>query len=137
VPSSPLLDAEVATGITLTESLSMSPASSVSGFYYAHPDSRYFAVGQLGDDQLADYAARTGATVDELRRWLGCSPRQTARSGNPSPSRFERVAAGRSRGCREARGDDVARHEVRWTELEIASACAQMVLLDGGASRRG
>ncbi|HEX7880415.1 MAG TPA: vitamin B12 dependent-methionine synthase activation domain-containing protein, partial [Candidatus Eisenbacteria bacterium] len=66
-----LLDAEVATGITLTESLAMSPASSVSGFYYAHPASRYFAVGPVADDQLADYAARTGATPDEIRRWLG------------------------------------------------------------------
>ena len=64
-------DAEAATGITLTESLAMYPASSISGFYFAHPESRYFAVGPIGDDQLADYAARTGTPIPELRRWLG------------------------------------------------------------------
>ncbi|TPW10499.1 MAG: 5-methyltetrahydrofolate--homocysteine methyltransferase, partial [bacterium] len=64
-----LLDAEAATGITLTESLAMSPASSICGFYFAHPDSRYFAVGPIGEDQLSDYASRTGTTVVELKRW--------------------------------------------------------------------
>jgi 5-methyltetrahydrofolate--homocysteine methyltransferase len=65
-----LLDAEKA-GITLTESMAMVPGSSVSGLYFAHPESRYFAVGPIGKDQLADYAARKGMTEAEARRWLG------------------------------------------------------------------
>ncbi len=57
-------------GITLTESFAMSPAASVSGFYFAHPDSRYFAVGKIGRDQVVDYAARKGMSVEEAERWL-------------------------------------------------------------------
>jgi 5-methyltetrahydrofolate--homocysteine methyltransferase len=66
-----LLDVEAATGIRLTESCAMWPGSSVSGFYFAHPDSRYFAVGKLGRDQVADYAARKGIELAEAERWLG------------------------------------------------------------------
>jgi 5-methyltetrahydrofolate--homocysteine methyltransferase len=51
----------------------MLPASSVSGFYFSHPDCRYFAVGAPAEDQLADYAARKNATPDEIRRWIGIS----------------------------------------------------------------
>jgi 5-methyltetrahydrofolate--homocysteine methyltransferase len=58
-------------GMALTESLAMTPAASVSGFYLAHPDSTYFNVGKIGEDQVADLAARSGVAVDELRRWLG------------------------------------------------------------------
>ena len=58
-------------GMGLTESLAMTPAASVSGFYLAHPDSTYFNVGKIGEDQVADLAARSGVAVDELRRWLG------------------------------------------------------------------
>jgi 5-methyltetrahydrofolate--homocysteine methyltransferase len=58
-------------GMGLTESLAMTPAASVSGFYLAHPDSTYFNVGKVGDDQVADLAARSGVPVDELKRWLG------------------------------------------------------------------
>ncbi|WP_375416503.1 methionine synthase [uncultured Hymenobacter sp.] len=65
-----LLDAENATGISLTESLAMYPASSVSGLYYAHPDSRYFGLGRIGRDQVADVAARKGMALNELERWL-------------------------------------------------------------------
>ena len=54
----------------LTESLAMSPAASVSGFYIAHPESRYFNVGKIGADQLSDLAQREGVSEDELRRWL-------------------------------------------------------------------
>jgi 5-methyltetrahydrofolate--homocysteine methyltransferase len=54
----------------LTESLAMSPAASVSGFYIAHPEARYFNVGKIGADQLSDLAAREGVSEDELRRWL-------------------------------------------------------------------
>ena len=57
-------------GITLTESFAMSPAASVSGFYFAHPESHYFAVGKIGRDQVADYAARKGMSVEEAERWL-------------------------------------------------------------------
>jgi 5-methyltetrahydrofolate--homocysteine methyltransferase len=58
-------------GMQLTESLAMSPAASVSGFYLAHPESTYFNVGRIGEDQVADLAARSGVAVSELKRWLG------------------------------------------------------------------
>ena len=66
-----LLDVERATGIRLTESFAMWPGSSVSGLYFAHPDSRYFAVGKIGRDQVDDYHRRKGMTVEEVERWLG------------------------------------------------------------------
>ena len=55
----------------LTENFAMHPAASVSGWYFAHPESRYFAVGKIGRDQVADYAARKGLSVAEVERWLG------------------------------------------------------------------
>ncbi|HVJ75978.1 MAG TPA: methionine synthase [Casimicrobiaceae bacterium] len=64
-----LLDAGAA-GLTVTESFAMWPAASVSGFYLAHPDARYFAVGRIGDDQLADFARREGIPLDAARRRL-------------------------------------------------------------------
>jgi 5-methyltetrahydrofolate--homocysteine methyltransferase len=64
-----LLDAGRA-GITLTESCAMSPAASVSGLYFAHPDARYFTVGPVGKDQIADYATRKGMSLAEVERWL-------------------------------------------------------------------
>ena len=66
-----LLDAENAAGITLTESYAMHPGAAVSGFYFAHPDARYFGVGKLRRDQVEDYAARKGMTLAEAERWLG------------------------------------------------------------------
>jgi 5-methyltetrahydrofolate--homocysteine methyltransferase len=66
-----LLGAEAATGITLTESNAMYPASSVSGWYFNHPDSKYFGVGKVGKDQVQDYAARKSMSVPELEKWLG------------------------------------------------------------------
>jgi 5-methyltetrahydrofolate--homocysteine methyltransferase len=66
-----LLDVETLTGIKLTESFAMWPGSSVSGFYFAHPESRYFAVGKLGKDQVADYAQRKAMSLAEAERWLG------------------------------------------------------------------
>jgi 5-methyltetrahydrofolate--homocysteine methyltransferase len=65
-----LLDAEKATGITLTESYAMHPGASVSGLYFSHPDSKYFGVGKIGDDQVRDYAARKGVNVDYVEKWL-------------------------------------------------------------------
>jgi cobalamin-dependent methionine synthase I/methionine synthase I (cobalamin-dependent) len=66
-----LLDAEKHTGIRLTESFAMYPGASVSGLYFAHPESKYFAVGKLGKDQLEDLAKRKGKPVSEMERWLG------------------------------------------------------------------
>ena len=57
-------------GMEVTDSYAMLPAASVSGFYLAHPDARYFAVGKIGDDQLADYAARSGIDIEAARRLL-------------------------------------------------------------------
>ena len=65
-----LLDAEKATGLKLTESYAMWPAAAVSGFYFSHPEAAYFGVGKIGRDQVADYAARKGWTVEEAERWL-------------------------------------------------------------------
>ncbi len=65
-----LLDAPATTGITLTESNAMFPASSVSGMYFNHPDSKYFAVGKLGKDQIEDYAARKNIPVADAEKWL-------------------------------------------------------------------
>jgi 5-methyltetrahydrofolate--homocysteine methyltransferase len=58
-------------GMGLTDSLAMTPAASVSGFYMAHPESAYFNVGKIGEDQVQDLAQRSGVAVGELRRWLG------------------------------------------------------------------
>jgi 5-methyltetrahydrofolate--homocysteine methyltransferase len=66
-----LLDAETATGLKLTESCAMWPAAAVSGLYFSHPGSRYFGIGKIGRDQVQDYAARKGWTLDEAERWLG------------------------------------------------------------------
>ncbi len=66
-----LLKAEDLTGASLTESMSMLPASAVSGLYFSHPDSRYFGVGQIGRDQIEDYATRQKNTVEEVEKWLG------------------------------------------------------------------
>jgi 5-methyltetrahydrofolate--homocysteine methyltransferase len=65
-----LLGAEAATGITLTESFAMHPASSVSGLYFNHPEAKYFAVGRLGRDQVEDYAKRKHLAVAETEKWL-------------------------------------------------------------------
>ena len=58
------------TGISLTESFAMFPAASVSGWYYSHPEARYFSIGRIGEDQLVDYAGRTGMELGAARRWL-------------------------------------------------------------------
>jgi len=65
-----LLDATHHTGITLTESQAMLPTASVSGFYFGHPQSEYFGVARIGDDQVEEYAARRGMEVDTMRQWL-------------------------------------------------------------------
>ena len=65
-----LLDVENNTGMILTESFAMYPAASVSGWYFAHPESKYFGLGQIGKDQITDYARRKGMSVAETERWL-------------------------------------------------------------------
>ena len=65
-----LLDAEAQAGIKLTESFAMWPGSAVSGLYFSHPESHYFGVGKVERDQVEDYAARKGWTLEEAERWL-------------------------------------------------------------------
>lgn len=65
-----LLDATERTGIELTESMAMWPGAAVSGWYFSHPQSQYFVVGRLAQDQVADYATRKGWTLKEAERWL-------------------------------------------------------------------
>jgi len=66
-----LLDVEARTGITLTESFAMWPGASVSGLYFAHPESRYFSLGKIDRDQVLDYHRRKDMSVREVERWLG------------------------------------------------------------------
>jgi len=66
-----LLDVQANTGMQITESFAMWPGSSVSGLYFAHPDSRYFALGKIEHDQVNDYHRRKQMTVAEVERWLG------------------------------------------------------------------
>ncbi len=65
-----LIDAGKNAGVTLTESFAMWPAAAVSGFYFSHPESQYFAVGKLGKDQIEDYARRKGMDVATVEKWL-------------------------------------------------------------------
>ncbi len=65
-----LLQAPVNADITLTESYAMLPTAAVSGFYFSHPEAKYFATGKVDQDQVEDYAKRKGMTVDEAERWL-------------------------------------------------------------------
>ena len=66
-----LLDVQKNTGMLITESFAMWPGSSVSGLYFAHPESRYFTLGKIERDQVADYHTRKGMSVAEVERWLG------------------------------------------------------------------
>jgi 5-methyltetrahydrofolate--homocysteine methyltransferase len=66
-----LLDVQANTGMQITESFAMWPGSSVSGLYFAHPESRYFSLGKIDRDQVADYSERKGMSVAEVERWLG------------------------------------------------------------------
>jgi len=68
-----LLDVQANTGMIITESFAMWPGSSVSGLYFAHPESRYFDLGKIDRDQVADYHVRKGMSVAEVERWLGQS----------------------------------------------------------------
>ncbi|MBI1289410.1 MAG: DUF559 domain-containing protein [Flavobacteriales bacterium] len=68
-----LLNATEITGVSLTESLAMMPAASVSGWYFGHPESKYFGLGKIEKDQVEDYASRKGMEVKEAERWLSSS----------------------------------------------------------------
>ncbi len=68
-----LLDAVHSTGASLTENCAMDPAASVAGWYFAHPEARYFGLGKIGRDQSDDYARRTGLTKEEAARWLAAN----------------------------------------------------------------
>ena len=65
-----LLDAEKNAGIYLTESMAMTPTAAVSGWYFSHPQSRYFNVGKINADQVSDYAQRKGISIEECEKWL-------------------------------------------------------------------
>ncbi|MDA7559987.1 methionine synthase, partial [bacterium] len=65
-----VLDVENQTGMKLTESCAMWPAASVSGLYFSHPQSKYFAVGKINKDQIKDYASRKSISVDDAEKWL-------------------------------------------------------------------
>ena len=66
-----LLDAKEVVNAELTESMAMSPGSSVSGLYFAHPEARYFGVGNISKDQVIDYAKRKQMPLTEIEKWLG------------------------------------------------------------------
>jgi 5-methyltetrahydrofolate--homocysteine methyltransferase len=65
-----LLNAEINTGVTLTENFAMNPPSSVSGFYFGHPEAKYFQVGNIGKDQVEDYARRKNMPLSVIEKWL-------------------------------------------------------------------
>ncbi len=68
-----LMQIKEKTGIELTDSLAMHPAASVSGLYFATPQSQYFSLGKVTEEQVKEYAARKGQSVEEVERWLGSS----------------------------------------------------------------
>ncbi len=90
-----LLDVEAHTGMQLTESFAMWPGSSVSGLYFAHPESRYFVLGKIDKDQVIDYHQRKGMTVAEIERWLGSNLNYEP-SEEPVAARQDLVAPARS-----------------------------------------
>ena len=65
-----LLNVEQEIGVTLTESMAMWPASSVSGYYFANPESKYFGLGKIKEDQVIDYAKRRGISTEVATKWL-------------------------------------------------------------------
>jgi 5-methyltetrahydrofolate--homocysteine methyltransferase len=65
-----MIQLEKSIGITLTDSFAMYPTSSVSGFYFGHPESKYFGLGKIGEDQVVDYAKRKGVSKAQAERWL-------------------------------------------------------------------
>ena len=68
-----LLDVNNTIGVSLTNSMAMIPPSSVSGWYFAHPESKYFNIGRIGRDQLEDYAKRKDKPLNEMEKWLSAN----------------------------------------------------------------
>ncbi len=87
-----LLSAEKNAQVVLTENFAMSPASSVSGLYFAHPEAKYFGVGMIGRDQVEDYARRKGFDVPTMEKWL-------APNLSYDPEKIAPPAAGAKCGC--------------------------------------
>ena len=88
-----LLDVEANTGILITESFAMWPGSSVSGLYFAHPESRYFSLGKIARDQVEDYALRKAMSVPEIERWLGQNLNYDPGSKPSSPAGLRQLTA--------------------------------------------
>ncbi|HEX7029580.1 MAG TPA: methionine synthase [Gammaproteobacteria bacterium] len=93
------LDVERATGIAITESFAMWPAASVSGFYFSHPDARYFGVGRIARDQVADYAARRDVALADAERWLAPSLGYEPEAGTGVPEARRATALSRGFGA--------------------------------------
>jgi 5-methyltetrahydrofolate--homocysteine methyltransferase len=87
-----LLDVSARTGIELTESFAMWPAAAVSGWYFSHPDSRYYALGKIDREQVADYAERKGMSLEEAERWL--APNLAYDSGTERPLTMRATGTG-------------------------------------------
>ena len=86
-----LMDVTERTGIELTESMAMWPGAAVGiGWYFSHPQSQYFVVGRLAQDQVADYAKRKGWTLAEAERWLAPEPRLQPGGLRPTAARLPR-----------------------------------------------
>ncbi len=90
-----LLDVEENAGITLTESCAMYPGAAVSGYYFSHPDSRYFGVAEIGRDQVSDYASRKDMTLEEAEKWL--APNLAYDPEQPNGNRQTEVPQARSK----------------------------------------
>ena len=82
-----LLDASATAGLELTESFAMWPGAAVSGLYFSHPDSHYFGVGKIERDQVEDYAARKGMSVEETEKWLSPILNYTPGQRDTAPNR--------------------------------------------------
>ena len=85
-----LLNAEQAIGVRLTENFAMDPAASVCGFYFSHPESRYFGVGKIGRDQVEDYARRKGVSVVQAESWLRTNLAYDSRDETPTDHSISR-----------------------------------------------
>jgi len=92
-----LLRAEKNAQVSLTENFAMSPASSVSGFYFAHPEAKYFGVGMISRDQVEDYARRKGLDIPTVEKWL--APSLNYDPDKPAPAAKPAAAAGTTCGC--------------------------------------